>query len=417
MLITYPQGQIVGRAFDDTTEIRTVTFSKDTEWLLGGSGAGNLQLWDVGAERSGPKSARGHSRAIVDIAKSGDGALLATLGHEQTVRLWTMQSAHPMARVERVNGNKGKGVAVSPDGRRLAVGDDAGVVQVWDLEIDAQPLLFRGHTHQVWALAFSPDSSKLISADRSGEIRAWNLATGALEQKFQGHDSAIWSLALTPGDGRLVTAGENEVRVWDTADYSLLATLPQNNGSTTRAALSPDGQHLAVASSVGVVEIWDLDTNRVTQRITADDNLVWSVRFSPDSKHLATASSDEVVALWDVATGKQSALFTDQTGGATDVAFLADGVTIVATDRRGGLHFWDSRTGRRLSETLRAHKGASWRLKIHPDGQRFVTTGDDGTVKVWDVFDTQLACKLGKPALDQVRRDQYLGRGEDPAAC
>jgi WD40 repeat protein len=166
-----------------------------------------------------------------------------------------------------------------------------------------------------------------------------------------------------------------------------------------------------------VVEIWDLSNNRLAQQITADDNLVWSASFSPDSRHLATASSDEVVALWDLATGNQSALFTDQTGGATDVAYLADGVTIVATDRRGGLHFWDSRTGRRLAETWRAHKGASWRLSVHPDGQRFVTAGDDGKVKIWDEFDTQLACRLGKQALDGVRREQYLGRGEDPAAC
>src|SRR3546814_7664344 len=72
---------------------------------------------------------------------------------------------------------------------------------------------------------------------------------------------------------------------------------------------------------------------------------------------------------------------TGHTGGATDVAFLADGVTLVATDRKGGIHFWDLPTARRLAESQAGHQGASWRIAIHPDGQRFATAGDDGQVR------------------------------------
>src|SRR3546814_12054033 len=93
---------------------------------------------------------------------------------------------------------------------------------------------------------------------------------------------------------------------------------------------------------------------------------------------------------------------TGHTGGATDVAFLADGVTLVATDRKGGIHFWDLPTARRLAESHSGHQGASWRIAIHPDGQRFATAGDDGQVRLWDEFRSEER-RVGKECVSTCR--------------
>jgi WD40 repeat protein len=119
----------------------------------------------------------------------------------------------------------------------------------------------------------------------------------------------------------------------------------------------------------------------------------------------------------DVASGERKATFAGQTGGTIDVAYLADGVTVVGVDRRGGLHFWDAETGRRLVETWRAHAASSWRVAVHPNGQRFATAGDGGVVRVWDELSIERACEIGRPGFDEVRRRQYLGEGERSVAC
>ena len=133
---------------------------------------------------------------------SRDGKLLATLGKDQLIRLWSVGMPRPLSEVRKVAGQMAKGVAFSRDGRRMAAGDDTGVVEVWRLGTGEDPVALLGHKHQVWALAFSPDGSLMASGDRGGQVNLWNLADGTLQRSIAADESPIWSLAFTPTAGR-----------------------------------------------------------------------------------------------------------------------------------------------------------------------------------------------------------------------
>jgi len=123
------------------------------------------------------------------------------------------------------------------------------------------------------------------------------------------------------------------------------------------------------------------------------------------------------VTLYDLASGEQITRLTGHSGGATNVGFLADGATVVATDRKGHLHWWDTATARRLAAPIKAHKRTIWRMQVHTDGTRVVTSGDDGRIRLWDVLDVDRACAIGLPGFDVGRRNQYLGPDRDYVAC
>src|SRR3546814_5058403 len=175
MVIEYPSGRIVGPAFVGAGGINDVAFTPDGRRLVGGGADGAVHRWDLERGRRVASTASGQSRPITNVELSHDVRLLATLGREQLIRLWTMDRDYPLAQERPVFGQAAKGLAISADGSRMAAGDDAGMVQVWQLPGGSEPLRLTGHERQVWAIAFSPDGSLLASGDRSGDRKSTRL--------------------------------------------------------------------------------------------------------------------------------------------------------------------------------------------------------------------------------------------------
>ncbi len=69
-------------------------------------------------------------------------------------------------------------VALSPDGRTLAVGDQDGTVIVRELPSGRIVDRLTGHATRVLGLAFSPDGKTLYSCSLDGAIFAWDVGTG-----------------------------------------------------------------------------------------------------------------------------------------------------------------------------------------------------------------------------------------------
>ena len=111
-----------------------------------------------------------------------------------------------------------------------------------------------------------------------------------------------------------------------------------------------------------------------------------SLAFSSDGAHLAAAARAintqlRYAAVWHVASGEQVASY-DSPLLPRVVANSPDGLRI-AEFWSGAGRIIDAITGERLLQ-FDGHEERVNSLAFSPDGSRFVTTSDDGTVAVWD---------------------------------
>lgn len=398
-----------------TGDLRGVQFSPDGRLLLAGDEQGRVRAWSTADQEELPATVSGHDGQVLKTALSGTGDVLATLGFDHTVRIWT-RGEDELGTVLDGHEQGAFGLAVSPDGDVVATGDGTGAIRVFSTETGellAGPMT--DHTSAVWALDVSPDGATVASGGADGTVLVHDLGSGDVVARADGHDGAV-TVARFHGD-LLITGGDDGlVRTWDADGRAAGEPLGPHRGGVTDMAWGPDGI-LAVSDREGNVKLWRPDDGvRVGSSLPTDGNTVWSVDWSRDGALLALASADENVTL-ATPSGESTASLTPHPGGATGVAFLADDATAVSASRDGAIRLWDVVHGRPIGGTFAAHDETVWRVVAHPHDTRFVTSSEDGTVRIWDVLDTGRACDRAGGAFDEEQQRTYLGPGETAVGC
>src|SRR5262249_17433065 len=102
-------------------------------------------------------------------------------------------------------------LSAAPDGRTLATGDHADVVELWDAARGPGPVL-RGHAASVDPLAFSADGRLLASGSYDKTVRVWRL-DGGEPRVLSGHRTIVRRGARRRRPRRLVRGLGGERRL------------------------------------------------------------------------------------------------------------------------------------------------------------------------------------------------------------
>jgi sterol desaturase/sphingolipid hydroxylase (fatty acid hydroxylase superfamily) len=274
-------------------------------------------------------------------------------------------------------------VALTADGRRIASGDEGGVVKVWDATAEREPLVCPGHAGRVSSVAFTADGSRLVSGGVDGTVRVWDAATGEENRRLAGHGGPVLSAAVS-ADGRRVVSGsaDGTVRVWDATMGREALRLATDTDAVTGVAVSADGR-LIVAANFKVAQVWDADVGHELATLNGHADLVYGVAISPDGRRAVTGSFDGSVRVWDVPTGRAVATFQGHAESVYGLAISPDGRHVVSGSNDGTVRVWDVQTGRE-ERTLTGHADTVTGVAVSADGGRIVSGSRDGTVRLWD---------------------------------
>ncbi len=107
------------------------------------------------------------------------------------------------------------------------------------------------------------------------------------------------------------------VRVFSTADGSVVQEIRKHTDWIYSIEYSPDGVLLATADRSGGLFVWEADTVREYQNLQGHKGPVTDVAWRLDSNLLATASEDGTIKLWEMENGTQVKNWVAHGGGVT----------------------------------------------------------------------------------------------------
>jgi WD40 repeat protein len=274
---------------------------------------GSLRVWDPdGARRLGRRfrwttPAHGcgwNPCAVIDPR----GAVMAATRGNGTVALIDLRTKRPIATLPARNGPWAEAMAFTPDGRRLVTGGTAGTVTIWDVRSHAvvRRLRFSG---PVAAVAVSPDGRRLAVQLETGKGRDYRVEVRELRSgaTVTRHSLRFGVGLYTVGqveftaDGRVLVAldccrGGSRAVGWDARSGVRLFDVP-----ATTFALSRDSRTLAAGTGDGRVRFFSAHSGRRRGPATKmAGGTIFQLAVSPDGRLLAVSAADTTATVWEI---------------------------------------------------------------------------------------------------------------------
>jgi WD40 repeat protein len=145
--------------------------------------------------------------AIIAVVTSLTGQFWAAASKRGEVRVWR-EGGQILHLAWQAHTDQTYGLAVSPDdGSLLASGGHEGTVRLWDPKLGTA-LQELSHPGTVFSLAWSPDGTRLVGGGDDGHVYVWDAADGTLLQRLAGHHGVVNSVAWSPVGDHPIFGGE-----------------------------------------------------------------------------------------------------------------------------------------------------------------------------------------------------------------
>jgi WD40 repeat protein len=288
-----------------------------------------------------------YGKRIEYIGFSKDGSTIASADTGNTVCIWEKSSGRQVGSLTTPAPIAAQGtnraIALSADGRTIAVGMMDQTIGLWKLADSSKPMILRGHQQQISALVFSPDGESLASAGRDRTIHVWDVSRGQERQRLEGHHRWVEALSYSPDGRRLYSGGQDcIVRVWDLDSGKQIGPIGSPDDWILAMAMSGDRKYLATGEPDGWIGLWEADTGNLLGRWKAHPRWVRALSFSHDNKKLASTGVDEAVRIWTLPDGKPggSLAVPGKATACGSCAYSEDGRLMVASVD-GNVVVWD----------------------------------------------------------------------------
>jgi WD40 repeat protein len=383
------------------------------------------------------------SRQLRVMALASDGRWIAATGEQESRLVIFNAESGEVLKSSSGHGEGAKAVAVSADSRVVVVGRMNGLMQYFyrheaeateniGSEIDvATSRVLPAHEGVIFSVVPCPDG-RFASAGADGLVRVSAPPEVNAHSCDGPENTHIVALHRNPATGLLAAVSSNQI--WIETVPRQWRRCPELPGPVADMAFTSDGRHIWIAQANRGLAILDIQASDEIQFVEPTQEVPHAIAFSPDGawgvlgfhKHvdlfalpgwrkqasfattgnaveavfsprgerLACLIHGEVIHVFDVNRKREAAAFRVGSRGS-HVAW--HGENHLASSHQGGeIHLWDIANTRRI-RTFVGHEGGTISLTFSSDGKTLISSGEDGSIKLWQVATAQLLGALHVP--------------------
>jgi WD40 repeat protein len=296
------------------------------------------------------------------------------------------------------------------DGRLIATGQQGhdAIVAVWDSRsLQTIRTLPDRQLCSITALAFSNNTVLLAvaSLDEDHTISVYNWKERLLIARAQGGGSRIFDFSFSERDTALLSCGVKSIKLWTVANRCMTSSVPVLNalGDLQSFLCCTYFAGLPVIGAVdGSLYILSAIGDILRRNVKAHDGEICSIHTSLDNKQLVSGGKDGMIRIWNTNYDclkeiQLESILSYRSPRIRSVCFNGDGTLLLVGTRGSEVLEINIRSGTMLNSKplLQGHGYRElWGLSCHPKKEEFITTGDDGTLRFWDLKNFVMTKKI-----------------------
>ncbi len=329
----------------------------------------------------------------VDEALFADGdRQVVTIMRDSSVQFWpSVGVAEPTRTVRLPRREEPTRIAVSPDGKRVAVGGRNAQLFVLDLGVKSRSLRLSGATGDIAALGWSPDGAMLVSTATDTGMLVWNTTSGERIRRFRHNGEAMQSADFSPDGRSIITTSPYSFQATIWSLDSAVVALPGQTNELVAADFAPDSRRVLTAAKDGSVRLWSLpdppiysERGGIESEHPEGGNIA-AVAFSPDERTIAMSTLDGLMYQKRLDSVSMKRMIDSAPGTLRTLAFSPDGRRLRGLLYDGTRRLWTLGTIPSRADVPTSSTAFAITTEFAADGRHALSITDQGSALVWDV--------------------------------
>jgi len=273
-------------------------------------------------------------------------------------------------------------LTVTDSGDSVAIGRRRRVSVASLGKPDAPPPLLATVGNLVDAMFSSSGRWMLTASNQDSHIRVWKTANWREIASLPSHTGGASVMSVSPDEKYIASIDKpGVIRLWSGPELGWKTRLPESEVGPHDLAFDASSRAIWAACSDGTLAEWSLTESRLVSRKKVDPSACYTATFLPGLDVVAAAGESGKISILRNGIDAAPELHVDSGSRITNLRFSPDGRYLAASARLSPVAFFETKTWAKIGVS-EMEVGRIATVRWSGDGGRIAVAGSDGSCEI-----------------------------------